>query len=401
MNYDDSAVPTGVLVGMYGSPKPVFYELLVPLIQKLVPPRELEINQEWMKLEGGKSMLVDYLLDRVNDRFAEIEHQKQTILELNQTIARLKAEIETRKTLGQEQHQEFCEVCDENDELKKRLEQMKTEVQMCRKHPLIVEKTYTGELELSQTIWMTEWRSRPGFDKQAVIVEIIGETGLGRVPVIRERAAALFGYNKPSAGGISKALAALEKRGLIAIRQAEGGMQGRPPKLAWLTDLGQAAYVMLTNKPPVLSELATQASHVSDAHMLLNLEAADLLTQAGYEILAHGHRHFLDGVRQAVPDLTARKDGKLIYIEVERSGKKSSRPEKWVNLHELTEGNLYVFCQYEASQEQIAEEVQKTLRERNLASRLTLTNLEALRWGRRGPGGSLWLEQIDLSAGPK
>jgi hypothetical protein len=135
--------------------------------------------------------------------------------------------------------------------------------------------------------------------------------------------------------------------------------------------------------------------------MLLNLEAADLLTQAGYEILAHGHRHFLDGVRQAVPDLIARKDGKLIYIEVERSGKKSRRPEKWVNLHELTDGNLYVFCQYEASQEQIAEEVQKTLRERNLASRLTLTNLEALRWGQRGPGGSLWLEQIDLSAGPK
>jgi hypothetical protein len=344
---------------------------------------------------------VDDLLDRVNDRFAEIEHQKQTILELNQSIALLKAEIETRKTLGWEQHQEFCEVCEENDELKKRLEQMNTEVQMCRKHPLIVEKTYTGVLELSQTIWMTEWRARPGFDKQAVIVEIIGETGLGRVPVIRERAAALFGYNKSSAGGISKALAALEKRGLIAIRQAEGGMQGRPPRLAWLTDLGQAAYVMLTNQPPLRSELATQTSHVSDAHMLLNLEAADLLTQTGYEILAHGHRHFLDGVRQAVPDLTARKDGKLIYIEVERSGKKSSRPEKWVNLHELTEGNLYVFCQYENSQEQIAEEVQKTLRERNLASRLTLTNLEALRWGRRGPGGSLWLEQVDLLAGPK
>ena len=91
----------------------------------------------------------------------------------------------------------------------------------------------------------------------------------------------------------------------------------------------------------------------------------------------------------------------MIYIEVERSGKKSSRPEKWINLRELTDGNLYVFCQYEVSQEQIADEVQKTLRERNLASRLTLTNLEALRSGQRGLGGSLWLEQIIISAGPK
>jgi DNA-binding PadR family transcriptional regulator len=402
MNYAEKTFPHGVLADLGGSSvQSAFYKLLLPLTGRLLTSTELEHGQSWMTIEGGKSMLVDYLLDRVNDRFSELESQKQMILEFNQTIAQLKAEIETRRVLGWEQHQEFCDVCDENDKLKKRIEKMKTEVEMCRKHPVIVEKTYTGTLELSQTIWMTEWRDSPGFDKQAVIVKIIGETGLGRVPVIRERAAALFGYKKPSAGGISKALAALEKRGLISIRQANGGMQGRPPKLTWLTDLGQAAYVMLTNHPPLRSELTTQASHVSDAHMLLNLEAADLLTQAGYEILAHGHRHFLGGVRQAVPDITARKDDTIIYIEVERSGKKSSRPEKWINLQELTDGNLYVFCQYEVSQEQIAEEVQKTLRERNLASRLTLTNLEALRSGRRGPAGSLWLEQINIFAGPK
>ena len=291
---------------------------------------------------------------------------------------------------------EFREALDQVDEWKARVEELEDEVKMCRRHPLIVEKTPAGQLSLSQTRWMMDWRSQAGFKTQSALLRIMGNTGLGRVPVIREQAATYLGYSKPSAGGISKALAALEKLGLLTIRSAESGMQGRPPTLASLTELGQAAYIMLTNRPPQRSELETQASHVSDAHMLLNLEAADLLQQAGYEILAHGHRHYLDGVRQAVPDLTVYKDGEVIYIEVERSGKKSSRPEKWVNLCELTEGQIYVFCQYPRSQKQLAAEIQQALLDHHLACHLTLTNLADLRKGDRGPEESLWLEQIDL-----
>jgi hypothetical protein len=392
----------GVLVDMYGPPKPAFYETLLPLVERLLSPHELELHQGWMKMEGGKSALVDDLLRRVNDLFAEIEGQKQAAGELDQTITMLKQEIQTRKTLAWEQHTEFCDAIDEASALETRVEQLELEVKMCRRHPLLVEKNPPiGNIQLSQTHWMMEWRAQAGFNTQSALLQIIGDTGLGRVPVIRERAAASFGYSKPSAGGISKAIEALEKHGLLAMRQASAGMQGRPPNLAWLTELGQAAYIMLTNQPPLRSELATQSSHVSDAHMLLNLEAADLLQKAGYEILAHGHRHYLDGVRQAVPDLTVCMDGEIIYIEVERSGKKSSRPEKWVNLCELTEGQIYIFCQYPRSQKQIAAEVQKALIERNLTCCLTLTNLADLRKGYRGPDGSFWLEQIDISPGQK
>jgi hypothetical protein len=219
------------------------------------------------------------------------------------------------------------------------------------------------------------------------------------MPDVRERAAVEFGYDSPNTGSITKAIKALQKRGLLAMRKSEGGMQGRPAMLGWLTNLGQAAYVMLTNKPPVRSELATQSSHVSDAHMLLNLEAVDWLEKDGYEILEHGHRHYLDGKRQAVPDLTTRKDGQIVYIEVERSGRKSDRPEKWINMCELTGGNIYVFCQYPHMQEQIAVEVQKALLENKMTSRLTLTNLSDLRDGWRGPKNGLWLEQIDIYPG--
>ena len=397
MTYPDTSFSRGILADLDAAPRPsAFYRALLPLIERLLSPTELELHQVWMKMEGGQPALVGELLRQVEALLAEIERQQESAREHARKFDELGRENKIRKMLAEQDQAEFREALDQVDEWKARVEELEDEVKMCRRHPLIVEKTPAGQLSLSQTRWMMDWRSQAGFKTQSALLRIMGNTGLGRVPVIREQAATYLGYSKPSAGGISKALAALEKLGLLTIRSAESGMQGRPPTLASLTELGQAAYIMLTNRPPQRSELETQASHVSDAHMLLNLEAADLLQQAGYEILAHGHRHYLDGVRQAVPDLTVYKDGEVIYIEVERSGKKSSRPEKWVNLCELTEGQIYVFCQYPRSQKQLAAEIQQALLDHHLACHLTLTNLADLRTGDRGPEESLWLEQIDL-----
>jgi hypothetical protein len=241
---------------------------------------------------------------------------------------------------------------------------------------------------------MLDWRQSPGFEKQAAILRLVGETGLGRVPKIRERVADFFGYQNPHAGAITQAFAALQKRSFLGMRRAEGGMQGRPPQLVWLTDLGQAAFVMLTGASPLASELDSLAAHVSDPHMLLNLEAQDWLQKEGYQVLAHGYRHYLGGVRQAVPDLTVQKEGQVFYIEVERSGKKSERPEKWWNLRELSGGELYIFCQYPRSQEQIGEEARQALAQKSLSCRLHLTNLADLREGFRGQDGGLWLKEF-------
>jgi hypothetical protein len=397
--YEPVEYPGGVFAGMFGPPKPVFYETLRPLIERLLTPPEIERQKEWMQAEDAKAAVVEVLLRRVDGLLAMIDNYKQLLETRDTQIKQLTQEVDYWKDFGNDQLQMFCDVYDESKELETRLEKMEAEVQMCRKHPIVVERKYDESVVLPQTVWMTEWRAKPGFDKQAAILRIIGETGLGRMPEIKDLAAQEFGYDNSSTGSITKAIEALRKRGLLAMRKAEGGMQGRPPMLGWLTDLGQAAYVMLTNQPPVRSELATQSSHVSDAHMLLNLEAVKWLEKDGYEIIEHGHRHYLDGIRQAVPDLTTRKNGQIVYIEVERSGRKSSRPEKWINMCELTGGDLYVFCQYPSSQEQIAREVQQALTEHNLSSRLSLTNLSDLRGGLRGPQNSLWLEQFDIYPG--
>jgi hypothetical protein len=113
--------------------------------------------------------------------------------------------------------------------------------------------------------------------------------------------------------------------------------------------------------------------------MLLNLEVEQFLTQDGYEILAHGHRHYLDGVRQAVPDITVRKDDQVSYIEVERNGRKSERAEKWINLCELTSGQIYVFCQSWRLAQEITNEAEAILDQHNLKYQLNVTCLEDCR----------------------
>ncbi len=386
----------GVLADMYG---PTFYNLLRPLIECLVPAWEIEMDRDWITTDSDKPRLVALMLRRANELRADLQAFQSANQDFAKREKELKAEIVKLENTLSDERDRYYELSRQNSEYLIMYMRMKAEVEMCRKHPILLERQFDETVILPQTIWMEEWRTKPGFEKQSAILRIIGETGRGRMPDVRELAAAEFGYQQPSAGGITKAIDALQKRRLIAIRTAEKGMQGRPPKLVWLTDLGQAAYVLLTNKPPVKSELDTHSSHVSDAHMLLNLEAEDWLKQDGYEILAHAYRHFLDGVRQAVPDLTVRKDGEIFYIEVERSGKKSSRPEKWVNMRELTGGNIYVFCQYHFSQQRIAYEVAKALVDRGLSSRLTLTNLERLRQGWSGRNGSPWLEEIEIFPG--
>ena len=176
----------GVLADMYGPPKPVFYETLLPLIERLLSPHELELHQGWMKMEGGKSALVGDLLRRVNDLFAEIEGQKQAAGELDQTITMLKREIQTRKTLAWEQQKEYRDALDEASALETRVEQLESEVKMCRRHPLLVEKNPPiGNIQMSQTYWMMEWRAQAGFNTQSALLQIIGDTG--RIAVERER----------------------------------------------------------------------------------------------------------------------------------------------------------------------------------------------------------------------
>lgn len=132
---------------------------------------------------------------------------------------------------------------------------------------------------------------------------------------------------------------------------------------------------MLTDQSPVPSELLAISGHMSDKHLLLNIRAKQCLEKAGYELLADSYRYYLDGVRQAVPDITARKDDRFYYIEVERGVHKSDRPEKWINLNELSSGTLYVVCETSHMLADIAIEVSDAMSVQMTPCTLYLTTL--------------------------
>lgn len=357
-----------------------------PLIERLISNPDPKQEIRWARFgPDGEEALLSDLLQAVETLLA-CQRDAQRIPELEQTIARQEQQIGQfdEQLFNERMGREMAENIKSNlynnlFELEERLEKMQAEIAMCRKHPIILQPEFDPSIATSQTDWMEQWRAAHGFKTQATLITLLGDTGIGRQPRIRWEMAQRLGYKDPSTSNITKAIKACEKRGLIEIRKAKEGLNGRPPHLMYLTDLGQAAYVMLTNKKPRSSELNTLASHMTDGHMLLNLEVEQFLTQDGYEILAHGHRHYLDGVRQAVPDITVRKDGQVSYIEVERSGRKSERAEKWINLCELTGGQIYVFCQSWRLAQEITNEAEAILDEHNLKYQLNVTCLEDCR----------------------
>ena len=76
-----------------------------------------------------------------------------------------------------------------------------------------------------------------------------------------------------------------------------------------------------------------------------------------------------------MPDITARKDDQFYYIEVERDTHKSDRPEKWINLNELSCGTLYIVCETSNMLADIAIEVSEAMSRQMTPCTLYLTTI--------------------------
>jgi hypothetical protein len=84
--------------------------------------------------------------------------------------------------------------------------------------------------------------------------------------------------------------------------------------------------------------------------------------------------------------------GQLIFVEVERDVHKDqmARKQKWMNLFEASNGNLYVFCDNLSGQRAIQGEINLAIGGMNYNS--FLTNLHGLRNGKLSEkDGSIWL----------
>ena len=139
------------------------------------------------------------------------------------------------------------------------------------------------------------------------------------------------------------------------------GSGGRYPDLIRLTDRGQMAYWLLTGSQPAINEYDLLLErHVSPEHTLLNLQAADVLREAGYQVNQTPPDVRLPDGGSFKPDLALiDEQGALLFVEVERDTDKNieQRKAKWRNFHQASGGKMYVVCDNRSCMRSIRSEI--------------------------------------------
>jgi len=244
---------------------------------------------------------------------------------------------------------------------------------------------------------MMTWRQAETFERNAGILRMIAETGLARRPVIEAQAAEMFGIKK-AGGSIQALMTRLVDLNLIETYRpwtADGaGTGGRFPDLVCLTDQGRLAYWLLTGQQPQMNEYDLLLErHVSPEHTLLNLQAADVLREAGNQVNLTPPEITMPDGGLFRPDLAITDEqGVTHFVAVERDTDKNieQRQAKWRNFYQASGRRMFVVCDNRSCMRNIRSEINYCLGNRPLV--VSLTNLADLQIGKRGEGDEIWLE---------
>ena len=236
------------------------------------------------------------------------------------------------------------------------------------------------------------WQKEPVYDRQSFTLRFMGETGLARSPELKEKIESQFGMGKGSTAAVD-VLKDLSSMGFINHFNPKGdGLKGRPPGIVELTPLGEIVYWLLTGKKSVPNEYSVKKIHKTDGHTRLNLIASDWLKQAGYEVIEHGPLIQLEGGHIFNPDMKAQKDGRVIFIEVERDSRKGNQdPEvKWKTFFHYTGGLIYCFCENERAQKELIKNINSALGTLVANARISICNLSKINSVFLKEKGDIW-----------
>lgn len=257
---------------------------------------------------------------------------------------------------------------------------------------------------ISLPTWIKPWQESKGFEKSSMSILIMGDTGKALRPSITKEMAkrlSLSSDNNSLDEAVSRLLTQEENLHPILIEKIEGipeqgsSSGGNNPDVLRLTEDGKVVYQSLTGKPPKENEYEWLIRrHSSSEHTILNIQAAEILVDAGYLIKGQAQEIQLSNGGTFIPDITAidQSTGELVFVEVERDVHKDqmARKQKWMNLYEASNGNLYVFCDNLTGQRAIQGEINLALG--GLIYNSFLTNLHGLRNGKRSEkDGGIWL----------
>jgi hypothetical protein len=254
--------------------------------------------------------------------------------------------------------------------------------------------------------WIKSWKKLKTFEKASTAILVMGETGLALRPsIINEMAKrlSLSEANKNLDEALNWLLTPDDNTLPVLIEIIKGipdqgsSSGGNQPAVLHLTPDGRIAYQSLSGKIPAGNEYDILINyHSSPEHTILNIQAAEILMEAGYLIRGKAQEIQLSNGETYIPDIIAAdpKTGELIFVEIERDVHKDriSRKQKWMKLYEASNGNLFVFCDNLNCQRAIQGEINLALS--GLVYNSFLTNLHGIRKGKRSEkDGSIWISQ--------
>ena len=329
------------------------------------------------------------------------------------------------------QQHENKRLIDENISLKAHLDALrqaqKGALVQCPKDVNPIIETHPSDPKQPLPEWMIAWQMSKTYDRTSLVVLVMGDSGKTLRPSITKimaRKLSLSEENNSLDEAINRLLGSVEidlsdagkedknqqpqkivtesdelTYGLVevieGISQQGSSAGGNYPDVLRLTPKGKLAYQFITGHPPRENEFDRLLRfHSTPEHTILNIQAAELLEDEGYKIQGQVQEIRLSNGGTFIPDITAAdtKTGEVIFIEVERDVHKDqgTRKQKWMNLYEASNGNIFVFCDNLSCQRIVQGEINMALG--GLTYNSYLTNLHGLRAGKRSDkDGSIWL----------
>ncbi len=242
--------------------------------------------------------------------------------------------------------------------------------------------------------WALEWQKESkNLYRDRDVVLIVG-TGLALQRDVDKQLAQWWNI-KPGSGSIRRAFGRVEAAGLIEIiKPHQDTRKWRPKYMIRLTERGKDIYKLFRGEPPGPSHAtALLKRHKSKEHAALNLEAAELLWRAEYEVKLFPDTVSLESGKVYQPDLLiAEQDGsEILYVECERATYKNpkERSQKWKLYYAATAGHFCVITPSEEATVAIEKEILDWVGDRPLT--LWMGDMEKSR------GTKIWLVEHQTS----
>jgi hypothetical protein len=259
----------------------------------------------------------------------------------------------------------------------------------------LVQASPTGRAESESTEEADEEKERTGeleavsSERVDTVIRIMAVTGLSRSDEVRERLAREWGAHRKSSRVGLPVRAALH-HGLVETFPCIVEWPGeRTRQFLVLTPAGRARAVEVGFVPVENEFEAGMKLHKTADHLYLVLKTADILRAEGFEEVTYLPECLQVSDGEYCPDIATRKDGRIVYVECERSQSKA-REVKWTRAAAANGGTICLVTPNRKIMDAITSEIKATT---GSEFKIWAFNISEYAAGSRGASGSIWTHQ--------